>query len=33
MSNNAFLSAADERIRITAPNVPKGKSGGGTGMK
>ena len=32
MSKSAFRSRAGDRIRMTAPNVPK-KNGGGAGMK
>ena len=34
MSNRAFLSGVGDRIRMTAPSVPKDrKKSGGTGMK
>ena len=33
MSKSEFRSRAGERIRITAPRVPKRNSGGGAGMK
>ena len=33
MSKSEFRSRTGERMRITAPRVPKRKSGGGAGMK